>query len=310
MDIVGLWRTAVRDLKYALRTLRRTPGLHNCCRADAGAGDWREHRDLHAPRPGSAAPAARQRPAQPRTADHARPPLRQQLGLQRDFLPDVQGFSGAQRGLLRDVRALSDVRQRDHRQTSRSASRRELVSGTYFDILGVGTAIGRTFTADDDRTPHGHPLVILSYNFWKQRLGGNPDVIGSTLLVNNQKMTVVGVAQAGFDGVELGDPPSIFVPMMMQVELMPGNLDMLTNRRNRWVNAFGRLKSGVTPAQAKASLQPFMHSMLEMEVKEAAFNHASAYDREQFLKCWMDVLPGLAGPASRSHATCPHLCGC
>src|SRR6184192_4572368 len=63
----------------------------------------------------------------------------------------------------------------------------------------------------------------------------------------------------------------------------------------RWVNAFGRLKPGVTATQAKASLQPFMHSMLEMEVKEQAFSHASAYDREQFLKCWMDVLPGSQG---------------
>src|SRR5947208_14357686 len=70
---------------------------------------------------------------------------------------------------------------------------------------------------------------------------------------------------------------------------------MLSDRRMRWVNAFGRLKPGVSITQAKASLEPFMHSMLEMEVKEAAFSHASAYDREQFLKSWMDVLPGSQG---------------
>src|SRR5262249_26502873 len=63
----------------------------------------------------------------------------------------------------------------------------------------------------------------------------------------------------------------------------------------RWVNAFGRLKPGVTATQAKASLQPFMHAMLENEVREAAFAHASAYDREHFLKCWIDVLPGSQG---------------
>src|SRR6266446_1634677 len=63
----------------------------------------------------------------------------------------------------------------------------ELVSGTYFGVLGVGTALGRAFTPDDDRTPHGHPLVMLSYNYWKQRFGGKPDIIGTTLLVNNQK---------------------------------------------------------------------------------------------------------------------------
>src|SRR3982075_723278 len=163
----------------------------------------------------------------------------------------------------------------------------ELVSGTYFDVLGVGTAIGRAFMPEDDKTPHGHPLVMLSYNYWKRRFGGKADVIGSTMLGSNQRMTIVGVTQAGFGGVELGDPPAIFVPMMMEVELMPLNKDMLTNRRNRWVNTFGRLKPGVTLEKAKASLQPFMHSMLESEVREEAFRNASPYDREQFLKCLM-----------------------
>src|SRR6185436_14768765 len=174
----------------------------------------------------------------------------------------------------------------------------ELVSGTYFDVLGVGTAIGRPFTPDDDKTPHGHTVVMLSYNYRKRRFGGRADVIGSTMLVSSQRMTIIGVTQAGFDGVELGDPPAIFVPLMMEVELMPLNKDMLTNRRNRWVNTFGRLKPGITLAQAKASLQPFMHSMLENEVREEAFRNASPYDREQFLKCWMDVLPGGQGRQS------------
>ena len=71
--------------------------------------------------------------------------------------------------------------------------------------------------------------------------------------------------------------------------------DMLKERRNRWVNAFGRLKPGVSQQQAKAALQPFMHSMLEQEVQEAAFAHASTYDRQEFLKCWIDVLPGSQG---------------
>ena len=78
---------------------------------------------------------------------------------------------------------------------------------------------------------------------------------------------------------------------------------MLTNRRQRWVNAFGRLKPGVSMPQAKASLQPFMHSMLEMEVQEAAFAHASQFDRQEFLKCWMDVLPGSQGPAPCCNAS-------
>jgi len=171
----------------------------------------------------------------------------------------------------------------------------ELVSGTYFDVLGVTAALGRTFTAEEDRVPEGAPLVILSYSYWKQRFAGDPGILGKTLTVNKYPMTVVGVAQQGFDGVELGSSPKLFIPIMMQKEVFIVPTDMLKERRSRWVNAFGRLKPGVTRTQAKASLQPFMHSMLEMEVREAAFAHASAYDREQFLKCTMDLLPGSQG---------------
>ena len=172
----------------------------------------------------------------------------------------------------------------------------ELVSGTYFNVLGVKAALGRTFTPDDDRVPNGHPVVVLNYNYWKQRFGGDPAILGKRLTVNKHDMTVIGVAQAGFDGVELGHSPKLFIPVMMQPQvLMVRWTDMLKDRRTRWVNAFGRLKPGVTRTQAKASLAPFMHSMLEMEVREAAFSHASAYDREQFLKCWIDVLPGSQG---------------
>jgi len=173
--------------------------------------------------------------------------------------------------------------------------RAELVSGTYFSVLGVNTMLGRAFTPEDDRTPLGHPLVMLTYDYWRQRFGGDPGIVGKNLIVNGHNMTVVGVAQPGFDGVELGYTTQIFIPIMMEEWINVGNPKMLTDRRTRWVNAFGRLKPGVSITQAKASLQPFMHSMLESEVKEAAFNHASTYDREQFLKSWMDVLPGSQG---------------
>ena len=172
----------------------------------------------------------------------------------------------------------------------------ELVSGTYFDVLGVAPALGRTFTPDDDRNPSGHPLVVLTYDFWKTRFSGDPSIVGKTLLIDNRNMTVIGVSQAGFDGVELGYTPKLFIPMMMQKEVVPQVTgDMLKDRRQRFVNAFGRLKPGVTKEQAKASLQPFMHSMLEMEVQEAAFSRASAFDRSEFLKNIIDVLPGSQG---------------
>jgi predicted permease len=175
----------------------------------------------------------------------------------------------------------------------------ELVSGTYFSTLGVAPVLGRMFTPEDDRVPSGHPYLVLSYDFWKTRFASDPTIVGKTLMLNNYKMTVVGVAQADFDGVELGFSPKIFVPIMMQAQIIFGiPEDMLKARRNRWVNAFGRLKPGVSQQQAKARLQPFMHSMLEQEVQEAAFAHASTFDRQEFLKCWIDVLPGSQGRSS------------
>jgi len=171
----------------------------------------------------------------------------------------------------------------------------ELVSGTYFPTLGVGAALGRTFTPDDDRTPSGHPWVVLSYSFWETHFAKDPSVLGKKILVNNVPMTILGVAQAEFYGIDLGNAAQIFVPLMMQPDVLPANKTFLTDRRTRWVNAFGRLKPGVTQLQAQASLQPFMHSMLEMEVREPAFRNASELVRQQFLKCYMDLVPGSQG---------------
>ena len=175
----------------------------------------------------------------------------------------------------------------------------ELVSSSYFGVLGVGAAMGRTFTPDEDRVPDGSALVVLSYSFWKQRFGGDPGVVGKTILLNNRGMVVIGVAQQGFYGVGADRPANIFAPITME-ELFLGSrrTSFLIDRRSRWLYAFGRLKPGMTPEQAKAGLQPLMHAMLEMEVREPAFNHASAYDREEFLKSSVNLWPGSRGSSS------------
>jgi putative ABC transport system permease protein len=295
MNLLNVWRTILRDVNFALRTLRRTPGFTLVAVLTLALGIGANTaiftllnqvllRLLPVKDPHSLVMlTARGKHYGSNWGSNAT-----SYPMYKDFQANNEVFSG----MMARFPLYSSV-------TIGNASERvkaELVSGTYFDVLGVTTAIGRPFTPDDDKTPSGHPLVILSYNYWRDKFGARPDVIGSTILVNNNKMTIVGVSQAGFDGVELGDPPAIFVPLMMQREMMPwGNKDMLTNRRNRWVNVFGRLKPGVSVEQAKASLQPSMHSMLEMEVKEEAFRNASPYDREQFLKSRMDLLPGAQG---------------
>src|SRR5918995_2030544 len=78
----------------------------------------------------------------------------------------------------------------------------ELVSGSYFPVLGVGAAVGRVLGESDDERPGEHPIIVLSYDHWKNRMGGDPEVMGRKVLVNNHPMTVVGVAAAGFRGID------------------------------------------------------------------------------------------------------------
>jgi hypothetical protein len=129
----------------------------------------------------------------------------------------------------------------------------ELVSGNYFPVLGVGAAVGRVFTAQDDLYQGQHPIAVLSYGYWKTRFAGDPNVLGKKLVLNGYPITVVGVSRLGFDGVEPGYSPQIRVPMMMKKELTPGPLYSLNNRRGRFLQAFGRLKPGVTPEQGGAT---------------------------------------------------------
>ena len=170
----------------------------------------------------------------------------------------------------------------------------ELVSGTYFQVLGVGAAIGRVITPDDDKARGGEPVAVLSYDYWRNRFGANPQIVGTAITVNNHTLTIIGVSQAGFDGVDIGYVPNIRVPATMKAQMTP-NWDDVENRRSRWVNVFGRLKPGVTLDQAKAALQPFFHGILEQEVLAADFSNTTAYTRGEFLKGQVDLLPAAQG---------------
>ncbi len=180
-------------------------------------------------------------------------------------------------------------------QTERAAG--ELVSGNYFRVLGVNAALGRVLTPEDDKVRGGEHVAMLSYAYWQSRFAGNPSVLGKEIVANSNKYTVVGVAQPGFDGVELAYQTQVFLPLAMKAQVTP-NWDDLDNRRSRWVNVFARMKPGITPEKAKASLQPYYHQLLEMEVREAAFAHASTFTKQRFLKSTIDVQPGSKG---RSH---------
>ncbi|MBZ5726083.1 MAG: ABC transporter permease [Acidobacteriia bacterium] len=171
----------------------------------------------------------------------------------------------------------------------------ELVSGNYFPVLGVGAALGRVFTAADDLMQGGHPLAVLSYGFWKTRFAGDRGVVGRRIVVNGYPLTVVGVSQAGFDGVEPGYAPQIRIPITMKKEMTPGPWYSLNERRSRFAQVFGRLKPGITLERAKAGLQPLFHQILAMEVQDQAFARATEHTKQQFLKMWMDLLPAAKG---------------
>src|SRR5262249_32395913 len=111
----------------------------------------------------------------------------------------------------------------------------ELVSGNYFPLLGLHAAAGRLYTASDDLHAGAHPYAVLSFSYWQTRFGGRTSILGQTIRVNNYPLTVVGVAQPGFDGIEPGIPARIFVPLAMAPHVGPGFRTILESRR-RWVN--------------------------------------------------------------------------
>lgn len=171
----------------------------------------------------------------------------------------------------------------------------ELVTGNFFPVLGVSAALGRVFTASDDLHEGESPYAVLSYSYWQTRFGGDRGVLGRKILLNNYPFTIVGVSQKGFDGIDPSISPEIRVPMTMKRNLEPDGYYTLSKRRGRFLNAFGRLRPGVTVEQAKAALQPLYHAIIEDEVRASDFAKATDYTRAQFLKSWMEVQPGGRG---------------
>jgi predicted permease len=127
------------------------------------------------------------------------------------------------------------------------------VSGDYFDVLGVKAIKGRTFLPEEDKTPLSHPVAVLSYHAWQRRFGGDPDLVGKDLLLNNHQFRVIGIAPEGFKGTEMVYTPEIWVPAAMMEWVEPG-ATWLEDRNTRNFFANGRLKPGVDQRQAEASL--------------------------------------------------------
>jgi putative ABC transport system permease protein len=164
----------------------------------------------------------------------------------------------------------------------------ELVSGTYFSVLGVSPAQGRLLMIDDDQVPGSSPVVVLSYDFWQHQFGGAQDIVGRKVLVNQYPMTVVGVAAPTFHGIDVGEVPSVWIPAVMSAQAIPGFETML-DRRTRWMQILGRLKQKVSLAEAKTGLQPWFNAMLDEDTRRTDFSRFSAEQRRQFLASTLDL---------------------
>ena len=173
----------------------------------------------------------------------------------------------------------------------------EMVSGNFFSMLGVKPAAGRVFSSEeDDRVYSGHPVVVLSYDYWVSRFARDASVIGKKILVNSYPMTVVGVSAAGFAGLDPAYAPQIRVPILMKPVVVPEwPWVRFDDRRNRWVQVFARLKPGYTADSAKAPSQGLFHQLREYEMTLPAAKDWSAYSREQFMKGTMNVEQAATG---------------
>ncbi len=169
----------------------------------------------------------------------------------------------------------------------------DLVTGGFFQVLGLRPAYGRLFTPDDDRVPSGHPIVVLGYGFFESRFGGDPSVVGRSVNVNNHPMTIVGVAPKGFNGVEVGSAVDVYVPLAMQQELQPTWGNRLGDWRSRFLTVMARLKDGVTLDEAKAKANLVYAQLLQEDW--AHIKGGSDTFKGRFFKKTLELFPGGRG---------------
>src|SRR5688572_15134130 len=161
-------------------------------------------------------------------------------------------------------------------------ARSEVVSGSYFDVLGVRAASGRLIGPSDDRQPGAHPVVVISHDYWRTNLGAAPDVVGRSVLVNTHPMTIIGVAAEGFRGLDVAATTAMWIPAMMAREATI-EFGRVLDRRAFWMNGFARLQPGVSADEAERDLQPWFTSMLETETRREGFPRVAPQQLRAYL---------------------------
>ena len=169
-----------------------------------------------------------------------------------------------------------------------------LVSGSYFPVLGLPPAAGRLFGPDVDESIGGHPVVVLSHDFWQAEFGGSPDAIGDLLIVNGRSLTIVGVASPAFRGTTINMPCDFFAPITMRGLLAPGGDGDFEDRREYWTYLFARLDPDVSPDQARAAVEPLYRNILA-DVEAPLQTGMSAQTVARFLDRPLQLRPGRQG---------------
>lgn len=165
-----------------------------------------------------------------------------------------------------------------------------LVTGNYFSVLGVNAFMGRMLTPEDDKVPGGHPVAVVSYRFWQQKLSADPGIVGQSLRLNGQPFTIVGVAPDGFFGDTVGDLQDVWMPMMMEAQILAGR-PWLEDYNASWLRVIGRLRPRVSIDKAAADLNVVFQQTLDGPAKSKI--HPD--DMAELRKSQIPVVEGGAG---------------
>jgi putative ABC transport system permease protein len=200
----------------------------------------------------------------------------------------LQAHSPAFAGVLGSAPIMLAIAGQDHTEQAWA----EIVSGNYFDVLGMRPALGRLLTPADDAQRAGNPFTVLSYAYWQSRFGGNPAIVDTTIHLNGQPFQVVGVAAPGYTGLSPEETPALFVPLAMEAALS-GRKDFLEDPNQRWMNVLARLKPGTPLAQAEAAMASTWRSIRQSALER--IHHRSPHFDEQYMDSHLFVRSGGQG---------------
>ena len=169
-------------------------------------------------------------------------------------------------------------------------ARGRLVSDNYFQVLGVAPTLGRPFSPEDGRTAGASPVMVISHNYWVNRFGGDPGILGRILRINGAALTVIGVAPPHFSGEVVGSPTDIWIPLSLQPVVNPGD-SRLDQRDTSWLLCLGRLKPGVSLQNARAAMTTLVaNALVDYEGASASPDRLREIREEK-----VDVEPGDKG---------------